>query len=210
MSADSICLGMRRLCDLSWGDAHTRTEYSRLLAPWDDRDVAIQMASGQSSCALAICAALLIAEVDGLVRAWRQKPACDPLREGRRGRYDAIMYLEHLAHQRGVHRRPGGEAPRLGPATMVAVDGPAHVLLVVGGGDSEGRYETIEGGQSDPLNPRVGAENCTAIRRRQRRLDGGPGHWSLDGRKILYTADLSDLPTLPGEGMPWSQIGVSP
>lgn len=110
MSKDAVCLGMRRLSGLSWGNPATRTEYSRLLAPWDQPDVAVQMASAQSSCALAICAALLIAEVDGLVRAWRGKVACDPLRERRQGRYDALMYLEQLGGARA------GAAPAAGDA----------------------------------------------------------------------------------------------
>ena len=61
MSADAIGLAAHRLVDLSWGDPAKRVEYSRLLAPWDSEERAVQMASEQSSCALTVAAILLIA-----------------------------------------------------------------------------------------------------------------------------------------------------
>jgi hypothetical protein len=203
MSADAVVLAMGRLAGLSWGNPRTRPEYARLLAPWDPPHVALEMASGQSSCALAICAALLIAEVDGLVLRWRGKPQCDPLREPRAGRYDAIMYIEQLARQRGLHRPMGQERPDLRPGVWYLIDGPAHVEMVVGDG------EVIAGGQGDALNPRKGPANCTAIARKRRTLGGGPAAWTVDGRPLVYTCDAGALPTC-GEGMPWAQIGVSP
>ena len=45
--------------------------------------------------------------VDGLVRGFRSKPACDPLREPRVRRYDAVIYLGVLADQTGTRRAPG-------------------------------------------------------------------------------------------------------
>lgn len=215
MSQDAIVLGMERLAGLSWGDPETRVEMRRLLAPWDTDAHAEEMASAQSNCAIAVCAALLIAEVDGLVRAWRGKPQCDPLRELRTGHYDAIMYLEHLALQRGIHRPAGRERPVLGPATWFRIGGSpelggqAHVGMCVGEPDADGWAPTVEGGQEDPLNPRKGAEKCTAIRRKRRRITGGPGRWTIDGRVIAYTADAGTLPTC-ADGMPWARIGIEP
>jgi hypothetical protein len=209
MSTQAILLAMNRLAGLSWGDPATRVEMSRLLAPWDPESVAVDMASGQSNCALSICAGLLIAEVDGLVRSWRGKPQCDPLREPRQGHYDAIMYLEELAAQRGLRQRVGLERPDLRPGVWYLIDHPAHVEMVVSDVDEDGSYDVIAGGQTDPKNPRTGAAKCTAIARKRRRLGGGPGRWAVDGRTLLYTCDAGALPTC-GEGMPWAQIGVTP
>lgn len=182
---------------------------SRLLAPWDAEAVAVEMASGQSSCALAVCAMLLMAEVDGLVRAWRGRTACDPLRLPRAGHYDAIMYLETLAMQRGLHRRPGRERPGLRPGVYYLIDSSPHVEMAVTDVAADGTYEVVAGGQNDPRNPRAGAANCTAIGRKTRRLAGGPGHWTVDGRPLVYTCDAGLLPTT-SSGMPWETIGVQP
>lgn len=57
-----------------------------------------------------------------------------------------------------------------------------------------------------PLNPRTGAKNCTAIRRRVRQLGGGPGCWTVDGRRVRYSFDAGALPCC-GEGMPWERLG---
>lgn len=215
MSRDAICVAARRLAGLSWGDPKTRAEYSRLLAPWDSPERAEQMASCQSSCALTVMAALLIAEVDGLVRGWRSRLACDPLREPRWGQYDSITYLEHLALQRGLHRPAGRERPELWPGTYwriggsAELGGEAHVGLVVGPPDADGWFPTIEGGQLDIKNPRPSPKNCTSIERKRRRLEGGPGRWTLGGRVLGYTCDAGALPTC-GSGMPWELIGVEP
>lgn len=217
MSRDAVCLAARRLAGLSWGDPATRREYSRLLAPWDSPERAEQMASCQSSCALTVMAALLIAEVDGLVRGWRSRLACDPLREPRWGQYDSLPYLEALAQQRGLHRRSSQEPPVMAPGTYwriggaPALGGEAHVGLVVSEPDAEGWVDTVEGGQVDDLNPRTGAEKCTAILAKRRRLVGGPGHWHFEGddRALIYTCDAGALPTT-SSGMPWDTIGVEP
>lgn len=112
------------------------------------------MACAQSCCAIAICAALLIAEVDGLVRGWRGKIACDPLREPRTGCYDAIMFLEHLARQRGLFASASGrDPPEVRAGVVLQIEGPEHVLMATGAPDAEGNFTTAEGGQSDPLNP---------------------------------------------------------
>lgn len=207
MSTDAVILAFDSLVGLSYGDPETRERYSRLLAPWDDPAVAGQMASGQSSCAIALCAALLIAEVDGLVRGWRGRPACDPLREPRKGRYDAIMFLEHLARQRGLFASASGrDPPEVRAGVVLQIEGPEHVLMATGAPDAEGNFPSAEGGQSDPLNPRTGAKNCTAIRRRVRHLGGGPGCWTVDGRRVRYSFDAGALKTC-GEGMPWDRLG---
>lgn len=210
MSADAICVAARRMVGLSWGDPATRRECSRLLAPWDSEERAVQMASEQSNCALAVASALLIAEVDGMVRGWRGKVACDPLREPRWGHYDAVAYLEQLARQRGVYRGAGREPPALYPGvwwTVSSGKGDEHVGLVVGGNGDE--IECVEGGKMDPLNPRPGSKGCTRIALGRHRLTQASGRWILSGRPILYTADAGALPTV-GEGMPWSTIGVRP
>ena len=214
MSTDAVILAFDRLAGLSWGDPETREAYSRLLAPWDAPEVASQMASAQSGCAVALCAALLIAEVDGLVRGWRGRPACDPLREPRRGHYDAIMYLEHLARQRGLHQAgTWPEATPIGPGWIVQIggdgSGEAHVLLATSAPDAEGLFASIEGGQLDPRSPNKGAAACTAITRRVRHLTGGAGRWAVDRRRVRWAADAGALPCC-GEGMPWARIGVSP
>ena len=101
-----------------------------MLAPWDTEAHQEEMACAQSCCAIAICAALLIAEVDGLVRGWRGKIACDPLREPRTGRYDAIMFLEHLSRQRGLFASASGRCPPEVRAVIVLqIEGPEHVLM---------------------------------------------------------------------------------
>lgn len=209
MSTDAILLAADRVCGPKgrrWSDPAQRDEYSLLLAPWDSPERAVQMAAAQSSCALAICAELLIAEVDGLVRGWRGKPACDPLREPRWERYDAIMYLETLALQRGLHRTG---RPELRPGIIVQIGGdglggPAHVLLVTG---NEG--QAIEGGAIDPGNPRPPPENCTAIRRTTRAIEGAGKRWTMGGRVVRWWCDAGALPTC-GEGMPWERIGLKP
>jgi hypothetical protein len=213
MSADAVGLAAHRLVGLSWGDPATRREYSRLLAPWDSEERAVDMASAQSSCALAVMAALLIAEVDGMVRGWRGQIACDPLREPRWQRYDSVPYLEQLARQRGVYRGAGKDRPDLRPGTWWTVGsgkGDEHVEIVVGvEGDD---LICVGGGKVDPLNPRSGSKGCTRIALSRQRLTGGPGRWILSGRPLLYTADATSLPCLTGErrGMPWETIGVKP
>lgn len=215
MSTDAIVVAAERLVGLSWGDPACRTEYSRILAPWDPAPVAVQMASGQSSCGLVVCAILLIAEVDGLVRGWRGRTTCDPLRMPRSGQYDAVPYLETLAGQRSARRSVGHDAPRMAPGVWwliggsPALGGEAHVGMCVSEPDSDGWFATVEGGQVDPKNPRRGAEKCTAILRKKRRVSGVPGAWALDGRRLAYTCDAGALPTV-GEGMPWAQIEVQP
>lgn len=214
MSADAVCLAAHRLVGLSWGEPSTRREYSRLLAPWDPEPVAVQMAGEQSSCALAICAALLIAEVDGAVRGWRGQAAIDPLRAPRAGRYDSLPYLEQLARQRGLYTRVGEGAPDLRPGVWWLVDGARqgdeHVGLVVAGPDKNGWVTCVEGGQLDPLSPHQGAKACTRVAIRRHRPERQGGRWILSGRPLIYTADAGALATLDGQGMPWERIGVTP
>ncbi len=214
MSADAIGLAAHRLVGLSWGDEATRRDYSRLLAPWDSEERAVLMASEQSSCALVVAAILLIAEVDGLVRGWRGKIACDPLREPRWQRYDSVAYLEQLARQRGVYKGAGKERPDLRPGTWWTVGsgkGDEHVEIVV---EVDGEdIVCVGGGKLDPLNPRPGAKGCTRIALGRHRLTQAHGRWVLAGRPLLYTADATELPCLQvGErkGMPWAAIGVKP
>ena len=212
MSADAIWVAARRLVGLSWGDPATRREYSRLLAPWDSEERAEAMAGEQSSCALTVAAALLIAEVDGMVRGWRNLPACDPLRSPRWQRYDGVSYLEQLARQRGVYRGAGKSRPDLYPGVWWTVSsgrGDEHVGLVVEWPDAQGRVLCVEGGKLDPLNPHSGARACTRIAFERREVTQASGRWMMAGRPLLYTADAGALPTV-GEGMPWSTIGVAP
>ena len=207
MSTDAVVLAMESLVGLSWGDPETRERFRAVLAPWDTEAHREEMACAQSCCAIAICAALLIAEVDGLVRGWRGKIACDPLREPRTGCYDAIMFLEHLARQRGLFASASGrDPPEVRAGVVLQIEGPEHVLMATGAPDAEGNFPSAEGGQSDPLNPRTGAKNCTAIRRRVRHLGGGPGCWTVDGRRVRYSFDAGALPCC-GEGMPWERLG---
>jgi hypothetical protein len=206
VSTDAVVLAMDALVGLSWGDPATRARYRSILAPWDTEAHREEMACAQSSCAVAICAALLIAEVDGIVRGWRGQIACDPLRAPRSGHYDAIMYLEHLSRQRGLYAAAAGrEPPDVRAGVVLQVEGPDHVLMATNSPDAEGNFTTAEGGQSDPLNPRTGAQNCTAIRRRVRQLGGGPGAWSVDGRRVRWAADAGALPCCR-EGMPWDRV----
>jgi hypothetical protein len=214
MSADSIGLAAHRLVGLSWGDLATRVEYSRLLAPWDSEERAVLMASEQSSCALAVMAILLIAEVDGMVRGWRGKVACDPLREPRWQRYDSVSYLEQLARQRGVYRGAGKGRPDLRPGTWWTVSsgrGDEHVEMVV---ELDGEdVICVGGGRLDPLNPRPGAKGCTRIALGRHRPTRANGRWMLSGRPLLYTADATNLLCLQAgekKGMPWAAIGVKP
>lgn len=211
MSTDAVILAFDSLVGLSYGDPETREHYSLLLAPWDPPEVAGQMASGQSSCALALCAALLIAEVDGMVRGWRGRPACDPLREPRRGHYDAIMFLETLALQRGLHQAgTWRDSPPIGPGWIVQIggdgSGPEHVLLATGAPDAAGRFPSVEGGKLDHLSKNTGAAACTAITRDVRTLGGGAGKWNVNGRRVRWAADAGALPCC-GEGMPWHLLG---
>lgn len=211
MSSDAIVLAFDSLVGLSYGDPATRERYSRTLAPWDPPGVADQMASGQSGCAVALCAALLIAEVDGLVKGWRGKLACDPLREPRQGHYDAIMYLETLALQRGLHQAgTWPDRPPFGPGWIVQIggdgSGPEHVLLATSAPDENGQFTSVEGGQLDKLSKNKGAAACTAIARRVRRVGGGGGKWSVEGRRVRWAADAGALPCC-GEGMPWERLG---
>ena len=170
----------------------------------------MQMASEQSSCALTVAAALLIAEVDGMVRGWRGKVACDPLREPRWGQYDGVAYLEQLARQRGVYRGAGKARPDLYPGvwwTVSSGKGDEHVGLVVAvEGES---LICVEGGQVDSGSPHQGAKACTRIAMPRRQLSQARGRWCLAGRPLLYTADAGALPTVV-DGMPWSAIGVTP
>jgi hypothetical protein len=209
MSNEAICLAVQRLAGLSWGNPRTRVEMSRLLAPWDPEAVAVEMASGQSNCAVMLCAALLIAQVDGLVRNWRGRPLCNPLTSPRAGHYDAIMYLEHLALERHARRTVGQSPPDIRPGVWYQLSGPYHVEAALSAPDAAGLFEVGAGGQPDALNPRTGAANCTAIVRKLRRLGGGPGRWTVDGRPLVYTCDAGQLPTC-GDGMPWAAIGVEP
>jgi hypothetical protein len=210
MSADAICAAARRLIGLSWGEPATRREYSRLLAPWDPEPVAVQLARDQSSCALTVAAILLIAEVDGMVRGWRKRPVCDPLREPRAGHTDGVAYLEQLARQRSAYRRTGKDKPALYPGvwwTVGSGKGDEHVGLVVA---VEGEIAVcVEGGQVDPLSPNHGSKACTRIALTRRQPAHVNGRWCLAGRPLLYTADAGELPTV-GEGMPWSLIEVTP
>jgi hypothetical protein len=216
VSADAIGLAAHRLVGLSWGDEATRRDYSRLLAPWDSEERAVLMAGEQSSCALVVAAVLLIAEVDGMVRGWRGKVACDPLREPRWQRYDSVAYLEQLARQRGVYRGAGRDLPDLRPGVWWRVGGQRgdeHVGLVVEGPDREGWLTCVEGGQQDPLNPRPGSKGCTRIALKRRKVTGSPGRWILADRPLGYTADATNLPCLTSgekKGMPWATIGVKP
>lgn len=214
MSADSIGLAAHRLVGLSWGDLATRVEYSRLLAPWDSEERAVLMAGEQSSCALAVMAMLLIGEVDGMVRGWRGKVACDPLREPRWQKYDSVAYLEQLARQRGVYRGAGKERPDLRPGTWWTVSsgrGDEHVEMVV---ELDGEdVICVGGGKQDPLNPRPGSKGCTRIALGRHRPTRASGRWVLAGRPLLYTADATELPCLTSgerKGMPWSLIEVKP
>lgn len=216
MSTDAVVIAALRLKGLSWGDPATRREYARLLAPWDAEPVAVALAGEQSSCALTVMAALLIAEVDGTVeRMGTRRGRVDPLRVPRAGHYDSLPYLEQLAIERGARVAVGRDAPDLRPGVWFGngEGGGAHVGLVVEGPDPDGWITTVEGGQVDPLNPKPSPKNCTRIAIKRQRLAGSPGRWLLGGKVLRYTCDAGALPCVQtGErkGMPWELIGVKP
>jgi len=200
----------RGLAGLSWGNPATRAEMARRLAPKDRPDDALAMSAAQSNCAIACCAALYETGIDGLVRGFRGKPVCDPLREPRVRRYDAVIYLGVLADQTGTKRAPCAGADLLPGSWLLigggeAEGGPAHVVMVVGVRD-DGTLDTVEGGKLDPGNPRTGAEGCTAIKADRREVVAGPGGswWVQDvgggsrRRRLIYWCWVGDLPTVPG------------
>lgn len=223
MSADACVLAFEAMANLSWGDPATRPTLVARLFPYDLPVHAEDMAGAQSNCATAACAALRIAEVDGFVRGWRKRAACDPLREPYAGHYDAIGYLGTLGQQRGCLRplRPGARPPiEAGDVLLIGGDdglpreqwtrgGAAHVLMVVGV-DADGTLRTVEGGQADPGNPKPSPRNCTAIRRRTREVVERPGRgfWLRDagstgeGRRIAWVLAAGDLPCVPSAGDP--------
>lgn len=199
-----------RMVGLSWGNTLTRERYAEVLAPFDRKDNALSMASEQSSCALVCCAALLDAGIDGLVARWRNRPQCDPLREPRVGHYDALMFLETLAYQRSVRRKVGTERPEILAGSWVLIGGGsgdgggAHIVCVVDV-EHDGTLVTVEGGKSDPGNPKPGAKNCTRVAADRRELYPWPGggwgmrdaHTTRAGRRAVYWCWVGDLPALP-------------
>lgn len=204
----AFCDALATLAGKSWGDPSTREELARRLAPHDPPDRAEQMLSAQSNCAIVTCAALFEAGIDGMVRAWRGKIACDPLREPRWQRYDAIMYAQHLARQRGAWRTPQlGQRPELPAGSFALIGGgpehggAAHMLNVVDALD-DGTLSTIEGGKFDAGNPRKSPENCTAVEVDHRRIYEQPGGswWIGDaspqkpGRRLIGWCWVGDLP----------------
>lgn len=210
LTAGNFIDAARSLAGLSWGNPATRAEMAQRLAPKDRPDDALAMSSAQSNCAIACCAALYETGVDGLVRGFRGKPACDPLREPRVRQYDAVIYLGVLADQTGTRRAPCAGAEMLAGSWVliggsVANGGGAHVVMVTGVRD-DGTLDTVEGGKVDPGNPRTGAENCTAIladhREIYRQSDGS--YWMRDagttrpGRRVVYWCWVGDLPVVAG------------
>lgn len=208
--AGAFCDAARSLAGLSWGNPATRAQMAQRLAPKDRPDDALAMSAAQSNCAIATCAALYETGIDGLVRGFRGKPACDPLREPRVRRYDAVIYLGVLADQTGTKRAPCAGADLLPGSWVLIGGGPAygggaHVVMVTGV-RPDGSLDTVEGGKLDPGNPRTGAEKCTAIltdhREVYRERDGS--FWMRDagttrpGRRVIYWCWTGDLPTLPG------------
>ena len=201
----------RSLAGLSWSNPGTRDEYSRRLAPHDPLERAEQMASAQSSCALTCCAALFECGVDGLVRSWRGKLACDPLREPRWKQYDGLMFLEQLARQRSAHRPVGTDRPDIFAGSWVLIGGgaaqggAAHIVCVVDV-EHDGTLVTVEGGKFDPGNPRSGAEACTRIAADRRELyQQADGSWWMrdagttrPGRRCIYWCWAGDLPLVGG------------
>lgn len=210
LTADVFCDAARSLAGLSWGNPAKRAEMAQRLAPKDRPDDALAMSAAQSNCAIATCAALYETGIDGLVRGFRGKPACDPLREPRVSRYDAVIYLGVLADQTGTRRAPCAGAEMLPGSWVLIGGGPAygggaHVVMVVGV-RADGTLDTVEGGKIDPGNPRTGAEKCTAIltdhREVYRERDGS--FWMRDagttrpGRRVIYWCWTGDLPTVRG------------
>lgn len=208
--AGAFCDAARSLAGLSWGNPAKRAEMAQRLAPKDRPDDALAMSGGQSNCAIATCAALYETGIDGLVRGFRGKPVCDPLREPRVRQYDGVIYLGVLADQTGTRRAPCAGADLLPGSWVLIGGGPAygggaHIVMVVGV-RADGTLDTVEGGKLDPGNPRTGAEKCTSIetdyREVYRERDGS--FWMRDagttrpGRRVIYWCWVGDLPTLPG------------
>jgi|GEM_PF-5760706 len=210
LTAGNFIDAARSLAGLSWGNPATRAEMAQRLAPKDRPDDALAMSGAQSNCAIATCAALYETGVDGLVRGFRGKPACDPLREPRVRRYDAVIYLGVLADQTGTRRAPCAGAEML-PGSWALIGGsdadggPAHVVMVTGVRE-DGTLDTVEGGKLDPGNPRPGAEGCTAIKTDHREIVPGKGGtwWLRDAggggrtRRVIYWCWVGDLPVVPG------------
>lgn len=195
------------LAGMAWGKPSTRAELARRLAPYDSLERAEQMLSAQSNCAIVGCAGLLEAGVDGTVTGWRGKPVCDPLREPRWGHYDAIMFVQHLARQRGAWQTPQlGQRPEIPPGSLVLIGGPdgggaSHIVCVTGVRD-DGTFDAVEGGKLDAGNPRKSPENCTAVEHDHRRVYEMPGGswWMGDasppkpGRRIVGWCWVGALP----------------
>lgn len=209
LRAQAFCDALATLAGKSWGDPSTREELAHRLAPWDSPERAEEMLSAQSNCAIVVCAGLLEAGVDGLIRAWRGKLACDPLRESRWRQYDAIMYLQELARQRGAWQTPQlGQRPEIRAGSFALIGGPngggaSHIVGVVGV-RPDGTIDTVEGGKFDARNPRKSPENCTAVERDRRRIYEVPGGswWMGDaeppkaGRRIVGWCWVGALPAV--------------
>lgn len=208
----------RALAGLSYGDPATRGRYIANLYPYDAPQVADQMASGQESCGLTCEAILRAVGVDGSID-WRRKEQgahvemrvdllrvpyalrwCTPPREGEYG-LGAVSYQLELARQHGaLWACPGSVEEALDlcePGAMVQLEGPAHVLTVIGR-LADGSLETVEGGQVDGRN----GGKCTAALALRRELLLGAGGVRLRsggsagvGRRVVSILRAWELPT---------------
>ena len=205
------------LAGLSYGDPASRGRYIANLYPYDDPAVADQLASGQESCGLTCEAILRAVGVDGSID-WRRKEQgahveqrvdllrvpynqrwCTPPREGEYG-LGAVSYQLELARQHGaLWACPSTIEETLDlcePGAMVQLEGPAHVLTVIGR-LPDGSLETVEGGQVDGRN----GGKCTAILQLRRELLLGAGGVRLrsggstgPGRRLVSILRAWELP----------------
>jgi hypothetical protein len=197
----------------SWGNLDTRDDLVHLLFPDDTQANADDMAGSQSNCGTSAMGNLRLLGVDGTVTHFRGKASCDPLAEAYAGHYDAIQYLITLGQQHGIWQVPvNGETPAVEPGCILqiggsaATGGAAHILAITDTSiiDGQGQgFETVEGGQLDPKNPKPSPKNCTLIALRQRSIYERPGDgWWLrtmgssdHGRKINGFFQAQDMPT---------------
>lgn len=192
MSGDAIVMIAEGADGLSYGT--DPNGYSAFLFESDSDAQALQMAAADYSCALTVRAICAKAGVDGSCHFEGRER--DVLREPYAELTGlAVALLIELATARGLWSAHPTLAD-LQPGVVVLIEAPDHVLTIVKRTEQGGAVilESIEGGQTDPLNHGHG----TAIHRKTRYAEQGPGGRLIVGRTVRGCFDAGALPCLPG------------